>query len=123
LEPAAREGRALGSPGRTGALAIRGCYLLQPLICGEYFPAMIFLEHELRSPQPRGHAVVTVALADGEAAFFAPGQRFMIWADGVVDHTIRAEGLVGHGVIGQPESPPSTCDDGGGTRRRAVRIQ
>ena len=34
-----------------------------------------------------------MALADGEAeALFAPGQRFTIWADGVVDRTIRPEG-------------------------------
>lgn len=41
-----------------------------------------------------------------------PGRRFTIWADGVVDHTIRAEGPVGYGVIRGPESPPLVCDDG-----------
>ena len=50
--------------------------------------------------------MMTIALADGEAeAFFAPGQCFMIWADGTVGRTIRAEGLVGYGVISCRTSP------------------
>ena len=117
FDPAAREGRALGSARRTGTLTVHACYVLQPLTCGEYFPAMISRDEELRPPHPGGHAVVTIALADGEAeAFFTPGQRFTIWADGLVDHTIRAEGLVGYGIIRAPESPPLICDDGDGIR-------
>jgi hypothetical protein len=113
FDPAAREDRAPGAPSRTDALTVHACYLLQPLTCGEYFPAMISRDQEPRPTQPGGHAVVTIALADGEAeAFFAPGQRFRIWADGVVDHTIRAEGLVGYGIIRDPESSPLICDDG-----------
>jgi hypothetical protein len=100
-----------------GALTVGACYLLQPLTCGEYFPAMISRYEELQLPQPGGHAVVTIALADGEAeAFFAAGRRFTIWADGVVDHTIRAEGLVGYGVIREPESSLLICGDNGGIR-------
>jgi hypothetical protein len=57
------------------------------------------------SAQADGNAVVTVVLADGEAeAYFAAGQDFTIWADGMAGHTIRAEGLVGCGVIFDPES-------------------
>ena len=62
--------------------------------------------------------MVTIALADGEAeAHFAAGQRFTIWADGVVDRTIRPEGLVGYGVICARESPPLLSDDRGRIRR------
>ena len=79
---------------------------------------MISRYEELRPLQPSGHALVTVALDEGEAeAFFAPGQRFTIWADGVVDDAIRAEGLVGCGVIGEPDSPPLIWDDGHRIRR------
>jgi hypothetical protein len=57
--------------------------------------------------RPGLRAVVNVALADGEAeAFFAPGQRFTIWADAVIGHTIRADSMAGHGVISSPVSPP-----------------
>ena len=62
--------------------------------------------------------MVTIALADGEAeALFAAGQRFTIWADGVIDRTIRPEGLVGYGVICARESPPLLSDDSGRIRR------
>ena len=51
---------------------------------------------------------MTISLADGEAeAFFAPRQCFTIWADGTVGRTIRAEGLIGYGVISCQTSPPS----------------
>jgi hypothetical protein len=84
------------------------------LSCREYFPAAISRDQRLPSLQPDEHAVVTITLADGEAeAYFAPGQGFTIWADGVIDHTIRAEGLIGYGVIRGPESPPVTSDNGG----------
>jgi hypothetical protein len=53
---------------------------------------VIAWDEELPS-QPVGHAAVTVALADGEAeAYFAPAHGFTIWADDVVDRTIRAPG-------------------------------
>jgi hypothetical protein len=58
------------------------------------------IETEEEQPQ-RGvaHALITTTLYDGEAgAFFAPGQRFTIWADALVGHTIRADGLVGYGA-------------------------
>jgi hypothetical protein len=73
--------------------------------------------------QPGGRVVVTIALADGEAeALFAPGQRFTIWADAVVDRTIRPEGLVGYGVICGREAPPLLCDDCDGIRRKATGL-
>jgi hypothetical protein len=71
--------------------------------------------------QPGRRVVVTMALADGEAeALFAPGQRFTIWADGVVDRTIRPEGLAGFGVICARESPPRLGGDSDGTRRKTA---
>ena len=74
---------------------------------------MIAWGEELPS-QPAGHAAVTVALADGEAeVYFAPAHGFTIWADGVVDRTIRARGVIGYGVIAGPEPAPVTSDDGG----------
>ena len=66
---------------------------------------MISRDEGLPTPQADGNAVVTIVLADGEAeAYFAAGQDFTIWADGVVGHAIRAEGLAGCGVIFGPES-------------------
>jgi hypothetical protein len=63
--------------------------------------------------RPGVRAVVSVALAEGEAeAFFAPGQRFTIWADAVIGQTIRAGGLAGSGVISCPVSlPPPHAHD------------
>lgn len=102
--PAARKSPARDFPGRTGALQVHA-RLIQPFYCCDYFPAVISQDEELLR-QPAGHAVVTIALADGEAeAFFAAGQCFTIWADGIVDHTIRAEGLLGYGVICGRGSP------------------
>jgi hypothetical protein len=120
LDPAAREGLTRDRPGRRGALTVYACCLLQPSGYREHLPAVISRDEEPRR-QPGGHAVVAIALADGEAeAYFAPGQRFTIWADGVVGHAIRAEGLVGYGVICGWESPPLPCDDGDGIRGRAA---
>jgi hypothetical protein len=118
FDPAAREGHASGSPGCSRALVVHGCCLLQPSYSYDYFPAVISPdEEELPRFLPGRHAVVTVALADGEAeTFFAPGQRFAIWADAVVDDTVRAEGLVGRGFIQGPESRLLTCGNGGGMR-------
>ncbi len=66
--------------------------------------------------------MVTVALADGEAeAYFAAGQGFTVWADGVVDHTIRAEGMIGYGVICGSQSPPVTVSDRGQRGSRPPR--
>lgn len=120
LAPAAGQAPAQGLPSRASALSAHACCLLEPSCCREYFPAVISRDEELPR-RPGGHAVVTIALADGEAdALFAPGQRFTIWADGVVGHTIRAEGLVGYGVVCGRESPPLPCDDGGGIRGEAA---
>src|SRR2546427_286532 len=67
-----------------------------------------------RAPPPR---------AAGEAeALFAPGQRFTIWADAVVDRTIRPEGLVGYGVIYGRKAPPLLGDDSDGIRRKAAGL-
>lgn len=100
LDPAAREEVARFDQGGTQA-----CCLIEPSYC-TYFPALISLDKKA-PPQARAHALVTMALSDGEVrAFFAPGQRFTIWADAVVGHSVQAAGLAGHGVIFQCVSPP-----------------
>jgi hypothetical protein len=103
LAPAAREGPAQRLPSRVSALTAHACCLVQPACHHEYFPAVISWDEAL---SPARHAMMTIALADGEAeAFFGPGQCFTIWADGSVGRTIRAEGLVGYGVISCQTSP------------------
>jgi hypothetical protein len=68
---------------------------------GDYrcFLAVISRGGEL--PQGRGgDAVVTVALAGGEAeTFFLPGQPFTIWADCRAGDALWPGGQAGHGVI------------------------
>lgn len=99
LDPAAGEEDARFGPGETSA----SC-LIEPSYC-TYFPALISLDREMPS-RTKAHALVTMALRDGEArVFFAPGQRFTIWADAVVGHSVQAAGLAGHGVIFQCVSP------------------
>ena len=89
---AARADSARGHLGGT-----RSCCLVQPGY-HEYFPAQISWDKQL-PVRPGVRAVVHVALADGTAeAFFAPGQRFTIWADAVIGQTITADGKLGHGV-------------------------
>jgi hypothetical protein len=106
FDPAARE---YSTPGHLGGT--RTCCLVQPGY-HEYFPARISWDKEL-PVRPGVRAVVSVALADGEAeAFFAPGQRFTIWADAVIGQTIRADSKVGHGVISSPVPPPLRAHDG-----------
>ena len=79
------------------------CCLIEPSY-HQYFPVVISRDDEL-PPRPGMHVVVTIALTDGEAgAYFAPGQRFAIWSDAVVGHTIWADGLVGYGVISRPSA-------------------
>jgi hypothetical protein len=91
------------------ALTAHDCCLLQPFCYRVYLPAVISPDKELPL-QPGGRVVVAIALAGGEAeALFAPGQRFTIWADAVVDRTIRPEGLVGYGVICGREAPSLLC--------------
>jgi hypothetical protein len=86
------------------ALTARACCLIQPACHHEYFPAVICPDEEL--PPSPAHAMMTIALADGEAeAFFALGRSFAVWADGTVGRTVRAEGLVGYGVISGQISP------------------
>jgi hypothetical protein len=78
-----------------------------------YFPGVISSDEELPL-RAAVHAVVSIVLADSEAnAFFAPGQRFTIWADAVASQTISAQGLVGQGVICHPGSllPPGANGD------------
>ena len=100
FDPAARENPTPGHLGGT-----RKCCLVQPGQ-GEYFPARISWNKAL-PVRPGLRAVVSVALADGEAeAFFAPGQRFTIWVDAVIGQTIQANRMVGQGVISSPMSPP-----------------
>jgi hypothetical protein len=103
--PAAREGTAQRLPSRVRALTAYACCLIQPAYHHEYFPAMISWDEEL-PPSPAAHAMMIIALADGEAAaFFALGQGFTVWADGTVGRTVRAEGLAGYGVISGQISP------------------
>lgn len=106
LAPVVREGPARRLPDLARALTAHACCLIQPAYHHEYFPAVISRDEE-PPLSPAGHAMMTVALADGEAeTLFAPGQRFTIWADGIVGRTIQAEGLVGYGVISCQTSPP-----------------
>jgi hypothetical protein len=111
--PEAGEGPAGRLPNPARAPTAYACCLIQPAYHHEYFPAVISRAEEPSLP-PAGHAMMTVALAEGEArAFFAPGQRFTIWADGTVGRTIRAEGLIGYGVISCQTSPlPAGLADG-----------
>ena len=113
LQHVARDGPARDLPGRAHALTAPACYLIQPRYQHDYFPAVIIWDEE-PPPPAGGRAVLTIALADGEAeTFFAPGQRFAIWADGAVGRTIRAEGLVGYGVI-SPRTSPAPARPGRG---------
>jgi hypothetical protein len=101
FDPAVREEAGRFDPGGTQA-----CCLIEPSYC-TYFPAVISVHREVPS-RAKAHAQVTIALRDGEArAFFAPGQRFTIWADAVIGHSVQAAGLAGYGVIFQCVSPPA----------------
>jgi hypothetical protein len=100
LDPAASEHAGLCDAGGM----LDGC-LVEPSRY-TYFPAVISVD-DGRPARPAAHALVTITLHDSEArAFFAPGQRFTIWADAVVGHTVQAHGLIGYGFISQPVSPP-----------------
>lgn len=117
LDPAAPEGSVRDFPGMPYTLTAHAC-LVEPRR-HHYFPAVI---SRLEEPPllPAVQTVVTVTLADGEAeAFFAPGQRFTIWADGVVGRAIWVHGLVGRGVITGQVSLPSRRAGGDGTPSRA----
>ena len=101
LDPAAGEYAV-----RCGRGGKRACCLIEPGY-HTYFPAVIEAEEE-QPPRGTPHALITATLSDSEArAFFVPGQRFTIWADALVGRTIRATGLVGHGVICQCVSLPA----------------
>jgi hypothetical protein len=105
LAPSAGEGLAQRLPSRVRALTADACCLVQPARHREYFPAVISWDKQL-PPSPSAPAMMIIALADGEtAAFFALGRCFTIWADGTVGRTVRAEGLVGYGVISGQISP------------------
>jgi hypothetical protein len=112
LSPGARKDPAGWPPSRSYALTVHACFLVQLTNRRECFPAGIFWDEEPPGPSVR-RATMTIALADGEAeAFFAPGRRLTIWADGTVGRTIRPEGLVGHCVIcGQKSLPPADLAD------------
>jgi hypothetical protein len=99
FDPAAPRGAVLGFPERTGASCV-----IQPEQ-RVYFPAVISYDAK---PPPRlgANAVLSISLNNGEAAaFFAAGQRFIIWADVMVGHTVWGDGLVGYGVIACEEPP------------------
>jgi hypothetical protein len=83
---------------RCGLGGMRACCLVEPSRYS-YFPAVISTDDGLPE-RSAAYALVTIVLQHGEArAFFAPGQRFTIWADAIVGHTIQAAGLLGYGVI------------------------
>ncbi|HYB87944.1 MAG TPA: hypothetical protein VEC76_13885 [Streptosporangiaceae bacterium] len=101
--PAAHQDLARGFAGTTHALTAYACCLIEPSY-QQYFPAVIYRDEEF-SPRPGVHVVMTIALTDGEAEkCFVPGQRFTIWSDAVVGRTVRADGLVGYGVISRPRA-------------------
>jgi hypothetical protein len=114
----AGDGAAHGLLGGTHA-----CCLVQPRH-GSFFPAVISPDQELTT-RAAWSAVVSITVAGGEAeAFFAPGQRFTIWADAVVGDTIQARGLAGHGITGYPISLPASRaqNDGAAGRSRAPPV-
>jgi hypothetical protein len=118
LDAGARQGPARGCRGLR-PVAAHACYLVEPACCHDYFPAVIVWDEE-PPRQPRGQAVVTIALADSEAeAFFSPGQQFTVWADVIVGRTLRAEGRVGDGVITR-RMPPPAARAGDEIHRRAA---
>ena len=101
LGPAAGENAARGDLGRTHA-----CCLVQPCH-GTYFPAVISPAGEQLATRALLRVTLSAALATGEAeAFFAPGQRFTVWADAVVGHAIQADRLIGQGIIASPVALP-----------------
>ena len=122
LDPAAREDAARGHLGGPHT-----CCLIQPGH-GKYFPAVICLEDEELPLRRAVRAVLSATLSDREArALFAPGQRFTIWADAMVGHTIRADHLIGHGVISRPVPlPPHHAHDdsphGNATGRQRLAV-
>lgn len=86
----------------------------------KYFPALIWCENR---PPPRGSLdiLVRIALTGTEAdVFFAPGQRFTIWADAIVGKTIGGKGLIGYGVISYQRSPPPPSADDRAAHRAQV---
>jgi hypothetical protein len=120
LSPNVPEDPAPCCPGRAHVLAARGCYLIQPFPCHWYLPAMISPEEGV-PVSPERHVMLTIALADGEEeAFFGPGQRFTVWADGLVGSTVRAVGQVGYGVIARRTSPARAPADGNGIAGNAA---
>ena len=101
LDPAVREDAARGHLGGPHT-----CCVVQPCR-GKYFPAVICLEDDGPQRRPGVRAVLSAVLADGEAkTLFAPGQRFTIWADAIIGHTVVADDLIGHGVISHRVSLP-----------------
>jgi hypothetical protein len=99
LCPQMREDSTHRRPDENRALTARACYLIQPRSLHRYFPATISLAEGPSAP-PDAQVILTMTLSDSEAeAFFAPGEHFTIWADGIVGDTIRVEGRIGYGAI------------------------
>ena len=104
--PAARGRYAPGFPGRRRVRCVLQSH------DRSYFPAVISRDQHPPA-RPGEYAVISVLLAGGEAAaFFAPGQRFAIWADAMVGHSVRGYSLLGHGVISGGEIRLSAGDHG-----------
>jgi hypothetical protein len=77
-----------------------------------YLPAVITRDTR-PPPEPGVRAVLAIPLADGEAEeFFAPGQRFTIWADALVGPTVCGDGFVGYGVISSHQPQPQPLSAG-----------
>jgi hypothetical protein len=113
LDPAAGEHGVQGQLGRRHTCClVRTCY-------STYFPAVISPDEEL-APRAVIPAVVRIALAVGEAgAFFAPGQRFTVWADALAGHAVHADCLIAHGIIACSLSFPPRAFDGRADREAA----
>lgn len=85
-----------------------------------YLPAVISRDTPLPA-EPGVHAVFAIPLTDGEAEeFFAPVQRFTIWADVLVGQTVCGAGFEGYGVISSDE-PRSQHPSAGRDREVVVR--
>ena len=106
-------GPAAGGNGMRSQLGRTHTCCLVTTCHSTYFPAAISPDEEL-APRAVIPAVVRIALAAGEAeAFFAPGQRFTVWADALAGHAVHADRLIGHGVIACHLSFPARAHDGG----------
>lgn len=75
---------------------------------GVYLPAVIWGVKPALPGEEAVPAVLSVALADGEAGdYLSAGQSFSIWSDVLVGDFVRGAGLAGQGAIVRQESLPA----------------